>query len=67
MSRDRNIGTYDTHPLVGRLCKLKSNGARFLIEGASDNTVTIQGWIHRETISARDFAIRFELIEEQST
>lgn len=61
INQNPESSAYESHPLVGKIAKLKSNGARFLIEGASDNTVTLQGWVHRETISARDFAVRFEV------
>lgn len=52
---------YDTHPLVGKIAKRKNNGARVLIEGASDNTVTIQGWVHREVLERADFDEAYEV------
>lgn len=47
-----------------QLCKLKSNGAKFAIAEVTDTHVTIQGWVHRETLTLRDFAIRFEMLSE---
>ena len=45
---------------------LKSNGAQFAIVSLTHKWVTIQGWVHRDTLTARDFAIRFEIRKVQS-
>lgn len=43
------------------IARLKSNGALFAIVSMDAEHVTIQGWQHRDTLTARDFAIRFEV------
>jgi hypothetical protein len=46
---------------TGYVAKLKSNGATFAICEVTDTHVTIQGWVHRDTLTLRDFAARYEL------
>jgi len=30
----------------------------------TDTHITLQGWTHRDTLTLRDFAIRYELIKD---
>ena len=55
--------------LIGRIAKLRSNGARFIITAADDDTLrlTIQGWAHQDALSYADFSARYELIPEEKS
>jgi len=50
-------------PTTDRIAVLKSNGARFAIAEVTDTHITLQGWTHRDTLTLRDFAIRYAVRE----
>lgn len=63
-----NNPTVSQVPAVGRIAKLKSNGACFTIAAVSDDTLTLYAAgaprtrIYRDTLTMRDFAIRYEIV-----
>lgn len=52
-------------PTRDRIAVLRSNGALFAIAEVTDTHITVQGWVHRETLTLRDFAIRYDVREVQ--
>lgn len=46
-------------PAKNRIAVLKSNGARFVITNVTDTHITLKGWIHTDTLTLRDYAIRY--------
>jgi hypothetical protein len=54
-------------PTKDRIAVLKANGAPFAICEVTDTHITLQGWMHRDTLTLRDFAVRYDVREVRSS